>query len=190
MSEKRKKSGSEFRKAKKLRDEENKKLGSFMLKYFKQKDGDTCKSHVSEKEQVTHTPPDVDELQANTNENISVDHSESLEHCDSDSQDIQVDSDHDVDNNKNLEENYDTDSHFAAIEEEVGSAVAGLRAKDKSKSDIDASAHVMRNAYITVKKNVDTIDPATLVGLKIRIDGKDDLVRMNPCQPPESIFSK
>ena len=33
-----------------------------MLKYLKQKDGDTCKSHVSENEQVTHTPPDVDEL--------------------------------------------------------------------------------------------------------------------------------
>ena len=65
----------------------------------------------------------------------------------------------------------------------MGSAVAGLRAKDKSKSDIDASAHVMRNPYITVEKNVDTIAPATLVGLKIRIDGKDDLVRMNPCQP-------
>ena len=72
----------------------------------------------------------------------------------------------------------------------MGSAVAGLRAKDKSKSDIDASAHVMRNPYITVEKNVDTTDPATLVGLKIRIDGKDDLVRMNPCQPPESILSK
>ena len=132
----------------------------------------------------------MDELQVDTNENISFDHSKSLEHCCSDSQDIQADSDHDVGDNKNLEENHDTDSHFAATEDEVRSVVAELRANDKSKSDIEASAHVMRNPYKTIKKNVDTINQATLVGLKIRINEKDDLVRMNPCQPPESILSK
>ena len=41
----------------------NEKLGSFMLKYLKQKDSETCKSHVSENEQVMHNPSDVDELQ-------------------------------------------------------------------------------------------------------------------------------
>ena len=91
-----------------------------MLKFLKQTDIDTCKPHFSENEQVTHTPRDVDELQVDTSENISVDHSKSLEHCCSDSQDIQADSDHDFGDNKILEENYDTDTHFAAIEDEVG----------------------------------------------------------------------
>jgi hypothetical protein len=38
-SSKRKKSGAEFRKAKKARPHENKQLGSFMLKYFQTEDG-------------------------------------------------------------------------------------------------------------------------------------------------------
>ena len=36
---KRKKSGAEFRKAKKVRQNENKQLGSFMLNYLKRDDG-------------------------------------------------------------------------------------------------------------------------------------------------------
>jgi hypothetical protein len=36
---KRKKSGAEFRKAKKARQHENKQLGSFMLKYFQTENG-------------------------------------------------------------------------------------------------------------------------------------------------------
>ena len=52
----------------------------------------TCKSHVSENGQVRYALPDVDELQVDTNDNIPADHSNSLEHRESDSQDIQVNS--------------------------------------------------------------------------------------------------
>ena len=83
-----------------------------------------------------------------------------------------------------MEENYNPDSHFSPFGDEVRPSFAGLQA------DIYVPSKVVNNPCITAERNVDTIDPATLVGLKFRSDEKDALVRMNSCQFPESILSR
>ena len=63
-STKRKKSGAEFRKAKKSREKKgNKKLGRFVLELLKPKDAKRCDEHESKSEGVTVTSQGLAKLQ-------------------------------------------------------------------------------------------------------------------------------
>ncbi len=159
---KRQKSGSENRKAKTARKEEEQKLGATMMKYFR-----------GEKKEVSKGKH---EGQGGGNEINRSDDGET----DEESSEIHVtESDENNTMNQILLEGNSEEGKDAPIHTE--NEVSNLREKHHVTFSI--------NQAVAIDTEHNTFDPASIVGLNLKIEEEALLARMEPCQPEESMLS-
>ena len=190
---KRKKSGAEFRKAKKARQHENKQLGSFMLNYLQRDDekreseektvqdelGKCCSSKC-ETPQTSETGSSI--LQVVEGSGVDSQRSEKdlneLGNLDV----IQTD---DVIEQGEGIPAIEVEETLAMQEQEN---VAEPTQPSHFQEKHPECRQTLSNPNIIIDDVSGTFDPASLVGLKLSIEEKEKLIRMNPCQPSQQIL--
>lgn len=197
---KRKKSGAEFRKAKRARQHEDKQLGSFMLKYFQPEDGKRKSEEKTVQEQLgrcgeSEAPgiaessvsqfeqgSGVDSLESEKDLDV-IDKPEVAEQCDDSPK---IEDNHEFGNDEDVES-------FCQIEE---TAEENLQEQDNDNTEEPSHCHekqprlreFLSNPNIVLDEVSGTFDPASLVGLKFSTEEKEKLIKMEPCQPSQSIL--
>ena len=192
---KREKSGAEFRKAKKVRQNENKQLGSFMLNYLKRDDGkhETESNEKTVQEEFSRVCRDSEWETPGSRETES-----SILQVEQESGAALPQSEKDVDQ-------LDVIDELDVLEQ--GKEVPEVREyKDQNVEDEEALAlqeendvtgprcylekhpeprQFLSNPSIIIDDVSGTFDPASLVGLKLNTEEKEKLIKIEPCQPSQ-----
>eukprot|EP00112_Aurelia_sp_Birch-Aquarium-sp1_P018848 Seg4565.5 transcript_id=Seg4565.5/GoldUCD/mRNA.D3Y31 product="Zinc finger MYM-type protein 1" protein_id=Seg4565.5/GoldUCD/D3Y31 len=199
---KRKKSGSENRKAKAARKEEEQKVGATMLKYFTGERQEMKEDNIIELDNQKSKATIDDPASVSFNVCATDEHRTDNE----DETDYDDAAEQRSGNEMNRSDDGDTDDQSREVhvtESDKNDIINQMLHKERSKGGEDAPVHTedeisnLRETHVTFSINEavaldtehNTFDPASIVGLKLKIEEKALLAQMEPCQPEESLLS-
>lgn len=83
------------------------------------------------------------------------------------------------------------DSHVPEKIQEYTTELVALQIRGNISDTIAVNTSILNqvNLNAAVHQQNEAFGPANIVHLKLSINGKKTLIKMNPCQPPESFFS-
>ena len=195
---KRKKSGAEFRKAKKARQNENKQLGSFMLNYLKRDDGkhETESNEKTVQEEFSRVCRDSECKTPGTRETctgssilqVEQESGADLPQSEKDVGQLDVIDELDV-----LEQGKEVPEVRDYKDQNVEEALALQEEDDVTEPRCYLEKHpeprqFLSNPSIIIDDVSGTFDPASLVGLKLNTEEKEKLIKMEPCQPSQQVL--
>ena len=200
---KRKKSGAEYRKAKKAKQQENNQLGSFMLKFLQHEDrthdisieepesetvqrsgdevGGSCESETPLTLDTSTLQDEQRSLFSHTEKALDVNLDAVKLHNGEDSPKMEVH--HEFCSGEDVENLYEVEKTTQVTLQEQESV---KKAEEPSQSSEKRTREFLLNQKIVFDEVSGTFDPASLVGLKLSTEDKVKLIKMNPCQPSQS----
>ena len=176
LSSNRKKSGAENRKAKKGRQDEDKQLGSFMLKYLQPNEGTSKSVEEPEAETLSCAEETLGAVGgAETENKTSVKEYQQYTEQEKDLAETEAEAETSKSGDEEISELPLPEGCDDTEEAETSSCLGEKHSKE-----------YFSNTKVLFDKASGAIDPASLVGLKLSTEEKAQIIKMKPCQPNAS----